>query len=247
MARPHLSIYPILLAAPLLLHACASPTPAHRAYTSLPPEEWQTLLDREQQHGTAVLSVESPAGRMLLEQPSRPAPLAAPWLGKLIAQMERTARQQHGAGLAAVQVGIPVRVALLARRDGHGAERFQAFVNPEIIGHAAQQIVSWEHCLSVPWGYRHTERPARVTVRYQNLAGEAVVENLEGGEAVVFQQEMDHLNGRLLNSGLPRQSFIPAGEMEAFMAPLLRDCRGKTQAECDALMKAAWEKRASRL
>lgn len=240
-----LTLLPILL----LLHACASPIPTHHADTSLSPEEQQTLLTREQRHDTRVLSVESPADRRLLEQPSRPVPPvppAAPWLNRLIAQMEHTVRQRKGAGLAAVQVSIPVRVALLSRRDERGAERFQAFVNPEITGRSARQITSWEHCLSVPWGYRHTERPAQITVRYQTPSGEAREEILREDEAVVFQQEMDHLNGRLLNSELTRPWFIPADEMDAFMRPLLKACRGRTAAECDALMKAAWKKRASR-
>lgn len=232
-----------LLPALLLLHACVIPIPARRN-VHLPLEEEQTLLSREQHHDTRVLSVESPADRRLLEHPSRPVPPAAPWLDRLIAQMERTVRQRHGAGLAAVQVGIPVRVALLARRAGRGEARFQAFVNPAITGHSARQITSWEHCLSVPWGYRHTERPAEITVRYQTPSGETRQETLREDEAVVFQQEMDHLSGRLLDSGLTRSWFIPADEMDAFMRPLLKACRGGTTAECEALMKKAWEKRA---
>jgi peptide deformylase len=245
---PNSRTLPTLLAIPLLLHACASPTPARRADTSLSPEEQQTLVNREQHNDTRVLSVESPADRRLLEQPSRPVPPAAPWLNRLIAQMERTVRERQGAGLAAVQVGIPVRVALLARRDGNrsGMARFQAFVNPEITRQSSRLITSWEHCLSVPWGYRPTERPAEITVRYQTPTGETRAETLRDDEAVVFQQEMDHLNGRLLNSGRSRSWFIPQDEMDAFMRPLLKACRDKTTAECDALMKAAWEKRAGR-
>lgn len=244
---PHRLFHPLpTLAIALVLLGCVGLPPAAPSDGSLSRQEAQTLLNREQHHDTRVLSIETPADRRLLEQPSRPVPPAAPWLNRLIAQMERTARQRQGAGLAAVQVGIPVRVALLARRDGNrgGTERFQAFVNPAITGQSSRLITSWEHCLSVPWGYRHTERPAEITARYQNPARETVEEVLAGEEAVVFQQEMDHLNGRLLNSELARPWFIPANEMDAFMRPLLKACRGRTTADCDALMKAAWEKRA---
>lgn len=244
---PHRLFHPLpTLAIALVLLGCVGLPPAAPPDGSLSRQEAQTLLDRERHHDTRVLSVESPADRRLLEQPSRPVPPAAPWLDRLIAQMERTVRHRQGAGLAAVQVGIPVRVALLARRAGRGAARFQAFVNPAITGQSSRLITSWEHCLSVPWGYRHTERPAEITVRYQNPARETVEEVLAGEEAVVFQQEMDHLSGRLLSSGLPRSWFIPADEMDAFMRPLLQACRGGTTADCDALMKAAWEKRAGR-
>ena len=99
--------------------------------------ESQMLRHREQTASAPVLDIESAAGRDLLEQPSRRIAPDAPGLPTLFAEMERTARQNKGMGIAAVQLGIPVRAALLRREDGHG--EFQAFVNPEITAVAARQ------------------------------------------------------------------------------------------------------------
>lgn len=216
------------------------------ACTTIPPDTAGLTADEARilaSASPAVLSVDTPAARALLERPSRPVEPGAPWIGHLAALMERTVRKRKGGGLAAVQLGIPVRVVVLRRRAG-AVDRFQVFVNPELAGRSAERIASFEHCLSVPWGYRYTERPARVSVRFATPEGNPAIESLEGDEAVVFQQELDHLDGILLNRGLARRSFIPGGEMEAFMAGVLRECRADARSDCPALLKARWAERA---
>jgi peptide deformylase len=66
-------------------------------------------------------------------------------VGRLITYLETTARQHGGLGIAAVQVGIPVRLVLLRRRHGQGGDHFQPFFNPHISYQSRRQIASWEN------------------------------------------------------------------------------------------------------
>lgn len=201
-------------------------------------------LDRLERSGEfSVLSVDTPRDKRILERPSRPVAPSAPGLDRLIAHLEKTVRHLGGMGIAAVQVGIPIRLCLVRRRDG--GERFQAFINPKIIRRSASRLASWENCLSVPWGYRYTYRPARIRVRFQTLQGETVTDTLIGEEAVIFQHETAHFDGRLLSHDYSEKWFIPPDEIEGFARQIGRECLGLGKIQCDAKMKQAWNSRAA--
>mgnify|MGYP001237896299 CR=1 FL=1 len=109
-----------------------------------------------------------------------------------------------GIGLAAIQVGVPLRIIVmdLARDEEPKAPRF--FVNPEIVW-ASEELKPWEEgCLSVPDIYDDVERPARVKLRYLNYEGEPIEEDAEDLFAVCIQHEMDHLEGVLFIDHLSR-------------------------------------------
>jgi peptide deformylase len=150
--------------------------------------------------------------------------------------MERAARVYGGMGIAAVQVGVPVRLALLRRDNGRG--EFQAFLNPELLWASGELSDSWENCLSVPWGYRHTSRPREIRVRYQTVSGLTRIETLMHDEAVVFQQELDHMDGALLSEGHDRRWFIPKDEIAGFVTEMGKLCREIPEAECRKLIQA---------
>lgn len=205
------------------------------------PAEQALLQQRARQPQPQVLSQEQPAERAVLEHASRPIDPKALELPALLAEMERTAQALHGAGIAAVQIGIPIRAVLL-RRDASKA--FQAFLNPAITQASARQAGSWERCLSVPWGYRYIDRAASLSIRYQAPDGEFRSETLEDGEAAVFQQELDHLDGILLSHEHDQRWFIPEEQMAAWMDELGKLCRDLPEAQCQSLARARWEARA---
>lgn len=194
----------------------------------------------------SVLSVESASQKRLLENPSRFIAPSSPDLDRLVVHMEQTVRHLDGMGIAAVQVGIPVRLILVRRRDGDGGERFQAFLNPKIIGRSSTRLASWENCLSVPWGYRYTYRPAQITLRFQTANAKTQIEILKGEEAVVLQQEIDHLNGLLLSHHHARSWFIPDTEIKRVASALWHECQTLSKSQCDQRMKASWQARAIR-
>jgi peptide deformylase len=125
-------------------------------------------------------------------------------LRALMDDMLETMYAAPGIGLAAIQVGEPVRVIVmdLAREGEEPAPR--RFVNPEVVWASEETAPFEEGCLSVPEIYDEVERPARVRIRYLNYQGDEVIEDCEGLYAVCIQHEMDHLNGVLFIDHLSR-------------------------------------------
>lgn len=103
----------------------------------------------------------------------------------------------EGVGIAAPQVGILRRVVAVQRFDKKG-EPFEIYVNPEIISYSDKKVAGTEGCLSVPGMRGVVSRAEGITLRYRDGVSFAErVEEVSGFTAVIFQHEIDHLNGRL--------------------------------------------------
>ena len=147
-----------------------------------------------------ILTVPDP----ILKLVSKPVDAVTDETRKLMDDMLETMYAAPGIGLAAVQIGEPVRVIVmdLAREDEPKAPRY--FVNPEILETNDELQAYEEGCLSVPDYYDEVERPKRVRLRYLNYNGEQVEEWADGMYAVCIQHEMDHLQGTLFIDHLSR-------------------------------------------
>lgn len=137
----------------------------------------------------------------------RSAPVEGPVTDEHRALMDdllETMYAAPGIGLAAIQVGVPLRIIVMdLAREGEDKQP-RHFVNPEILW-ASEELQPYEEgCLSVPDIYDDVERPARVKLRYLNYKGETVEEDAEGLYAVCVQHEMDHLEGVLFIDHLSR-------------------------------------------
>jgi len=147
-----------------------------------------------------ILTVPDP----VLKQVSKSVDVVTDETRALMDDMLETMYAAPGIGLAAVQIGVPLRVIVmdLAREDEPKAPRY--FVNPEILESNDELQTYEEGCLSVPDFYDEVERPKRVKLRYLNYQGEQVEEWAEGMYAVCIQHEMDHLQGTLFIDHLSR-------------------------------------------
>jgi peptide deformylase len=116
---------------------------------------------------------------------------------KLVEDMFDTMYDAPGIGLAAIQVGQPVRLVTmdLAKKDEEKAP--QVFINPEIMWASDETNVHEEGCLSIPEYYEEVERPAKVRLRYLDLDGKPHEVEADGIFATCIQHEIDHLNGVL--------------------------------------------------
>ena len=119
---------------------------------------------------------------------------------QLVAEMAETMVEAEGAGLAAIQVAVPLRLFII---DGHvagGAEGAppKVFINPEILEISAEAQTGDEGCLSFPDVFVPVKRGQRAKVRAIDLDGNAFEAEGEGLYARALQHETDHLNGRLL-------------------------------------------------
>ena len=125
-------------------------------------------------------------------------------LRQLMDDMLDTMYDAPGIGLAAIQIGEPVRVIVmdLAGEDEEKQPRY--FVNPEIIWRSEELASYEEGCLSVPEIYDSVERPTKVRLRYLNRDGVQIEEEADGIYAVCIQHEMDHLEGVLFIDHLSR-------------------------------------------
>ena len=147
-----------------------------------------------------ILTVPDP----VLKQVSKSVPAVTDETRALMDDMLETMYAAPGIGLAAVQIGVPLRVIVmdLAKEGEPPAPRY--FVNPEILETAGEKQAYEEGCLSVPDFYDEVERPKQVRLRYLNYKGERVEELAEGMYAVCIQHEMDHLQGTLFIDHLSR-------------------------------------------
>jgi peptide deformylase len=147
-----------------------------------------------------ILTVPDPR----LKQVSKPADCVDDALRALMDDMLETMYAAPGIGLAAIQIGEPVRVLVmdLAREGEPPAPRH--YVNPEILWASEETAPYEEGCLSVPEIFDEVERPAKVKLRYLNYQGETIEEDAEGLFAVCVQHEIDHLNGVLFIDHLSR-------------------------------------------
>lgn len=100
--------------------------------------------------------------------------------------------EYDGVGIAAPQVGIAKRVIVVQTKTGP-----EVFVNPKILSKSLRVIESEEGCLSVPEVFGTVKRHKSVKVRALNRKGEKIQLKASGFEAVIFQHEIDHLDGIL--------------------------------------------------
>ncbi len=152
-------------------------------------------------------------GHPVLSTVARPVPdPGAPEIRRLVNDMIETMIDANGAGLAAPQVHVPLRVVIFqapGERSDPGLSGEEAFdhtapltvlINPEIAVMGPETEGGWEGCLSVPGLRGYVERPAHIRYRGFGLDGKLIERAARGFHARVVQHECDHLDGRLYPS-----------------------------------------------
>jgi len=119
-----------------------------------------------------------------------------PELNKLLEDMFESMYAAKGVGLAAPQIGIGRRIAVIDTSTGEDPSAKLVMINPEIIGRDGTQT-SEEGCLSIPGFREQVTRANKATIRAQNAKGEWFELTADGLLARAFQHETDHLNGTL--------------------------------------------------
>ena len=119
---------------------------------------------------------------------------------QLVADMAETMADANGAGLAAIQVGVPVRLFIVEGHVTGGAEDSppKVFINPELVAISDEAQTGDEGCLSFPGIYVPVKRGMRAKIRARDLDGNVFEAEGEELYARAMQHETDHLNGRLL-------------------------------------------------
>ena len=159
-----------------------------------------------------------------LKQVSAPVETFDDELKTLVADMFETMYDAPGIGLAAIQIGVPLRVLVIDLQPddedaepevctAHGGHEHthqpvkkepRVFINPEILEPSEETTIYNEGCLSVPEIFAEVERPSRIRARWQDLDGKVHEEEMDDLMATCLQHEMDHLEGILFIDHLSR-------------------------------------------
>ncbi|MFL5023130.1 MAG: peptide deformylase [Microvirga sp.] len=116
---------------------------------------------------------------------------------RLADDMLDTMYDAPGVGLAAIQIGVPIRMVTMDVSKSEDEHQPMVLINPEIVWASEEKRVYEEGCLSIPEYYEEVERPDRVRFRYMNLQGEMIEQDADGLLATCVQHEIDHLDGVL--------------------------------------------------
>ncbi|MEV5611185.1 peptide deformylase [Streptomyces sp. NPDC052225] len=165
-------------------------------------------------HVESLLARELPlpivaAGDPVLRRPAEPVDgqLSDELLGRLVEAMRVTMHKAPGVGLAAPQIGVPLRLAVIEdaatvseevrAARGRVPQPFRVLVNPSYEDAGGRHVAFYEGCLSVPGYQAVVARHERVRLRALDERGRAVDEVVSGWPARIVQHETDHLNGTL--------------------------------------------------
>ena len=123
-------------------------------------------------------------------------------LRSLVADMQETMLAARGAGIAAPQIGVPLRVVIFGggptpRYPDAEAVPYTVLCNPVLEPLGSEQAEDWEGCLSVPGLRGRVPRWQRLRYRGFDPEGTAIDRTVEGFHARVVQHEVDHLDGIL--------------------------------------------------
>jgi peptide deformylase len=140
-------------------------------------------------------------GNPVLEKPSEPVTVFDDELKRLVEDMFESMYAAHGVGLAAPQIGISKRLAVIDVTFKEDPEAKLVLVNPEII-HTEGKHTQNEGCLSIPEFREPVTRPSKVTVRAQDVSGKWFEKTGDDLLARAFLHETDHLHGKLYISHL---------------------------------------------
>lgn len=120
---------------------------------------------------------------------------------EIVKYMEAELKSQDGMWLAAPQVGINLRLAIITQRDvikwKYIYKSSKTIINPEIIKHSESANDDREWCLSLPWKVWLIDRYDRVEISYQDTYGKTKTAKLKWVDARIVQHEIDHLDGIL--------------------------------------------------
>lgn len=137
--------------------------------------------------------------------------------GDLLSSLVTRLRELHGAGLAAPQIGVSVRAAVIeVRRTEVFPDRPETgliqMLDPVVVERSDETALDWEGCFSVPGYLGRVPRAERLTVRYTTEDGEMVTREFTGYPARVVQHEIDHLDGLVYLDRMPDMTGLTTAQ-----------------------------------
>ncbi|MGC1877887.1 MAG: peptide deformylase [Rhabdochlamydiaceae bacterium] len=141
-------------------------------------------------------------GHPILRKRCEPVKEITDEIRKLARDMIETMDKYDGIGLAAPQVGHPIRMFVLRNylftEEGHWTlSEPKVYINPKLTNPSEDLVSDTEGCLSLPGLRLHVDRPDKIVIEALDLEGKTFIESLEGYNARIRMHENDHINGVL--------------------------------------------------
>ena len=158
-------------------------------------------------------------GQPVLRKMAEPIEQNYPELDQLIANMYQTMYHSEGVGLAAPQIGLPIRLFVvdaspLAEEFPELAGKKMTFINPEIIEFSEEEVILEEGCLSLPGINERVSRSESITITYLDEQFVEHTETFSGFFARIVQHEYDHLEGHVFTDSIsPLRRTMIAGKL----------------------------------
>lgn len=140
----------------------------------------------------------------VLRQVSKPVEMVDSRVQQFADDMLETMYDAPGIGLAAIQVGEPIRMLVIDVSGEEEDRKPQVFINPEILTSSDVRSTYEEGCLSIPGYYAEVDRPAEIKVKYLDRDGKQQELDASGILATCLQHEIDHLDGVLFIDHISR-------------------------------------------
>lgn len=158
-------------------------------------------------------------GHPILRQKAKPIEAVTPEIVKIAEDMVETMlSHSNSIGFAGPQLGVPLRLFVIREEIFLPNNQFtfgppEVIINPVLSKPSQETEVMSEGCMSIPNLHVEVARPTKIHVRYQNIKGECIEEDLVDFRARMFMHENDHLNGVLhidrMASAKKRQEIEP--------------------------------------
>ncbi len=140
----------------------------------------------------------------VLRQVSKPIEQVDSQVQKFADDMLATMYDAPGIGLAAIQVGEPIRLLVVDVSKDDEENQPLVVINPKVLSYSDGRSSYEEGCLSIPGYYAEVERPAEITMQYVDRDGKEQQLNANGLLATCLQHEIDHLDGVLFIDHISR-------------------------------------------
>ncbi|PIY11354.1 MAG: peptide deformylase [Flexibacter sp. CG_4_10_14_3_um_filter_32_15] len=186
----------------LILNSCKTNLLSTSSTSFFSDEELKLIYEQDSSQAMRVWKITNKEDSIFLRKTSQEVAFnpTDTTIHYFVHRLFKTVRNPNslGVGIAAPQVGINKRIIWVKRFDKVKEEMpFEVYINPKIIKYSDEVKETMEGCLSIPDRREKVIRPDKITIEYQTLDGKLHQEIIDGFTSVIFQHEIDHLDGIL--------------------------------------------------
>jgi len=182
-----------------LLFGCTTTQKVSEADQALLTDTEKEFINAMGEKDIAVVGNDTRDGDIILRRVSKNVLMGSVGYDVLEKKMMTALKEEKGVGIAAPQIGVNRRLVIVQRLDKE-MNPFEFYYNPVILEMKGEMIEGWEGCLSVPAGFGKVKRQQDILIEHDVMVSGKITrkqEHIVGFVAVIFQHELDHLDGVL--------------------------------------------------